>query len=107
MTPEALAALRGSIIAKTPEQLQEEWTDGKPLNKTQYMMLAGVRNKQAAVTDLVEAINMWGAVKMAAGDTESQSYRRFFHRFGTDVLTAQTLGRPDSIALMELIRSDT
>jgi DNA repair protein RadD len=52
-----------------------------------------------AQSDLRHAIGWWAGYWRACGRDDSDSYRRFMHEFGIDVLTAQTLGRPDAEAL--------
>jgi hypothetical protein len=39
------------------------------------------------------------------GESESKQQRRFYFAFGTDVLSAQTLGRADAEALREKVRT--
>jgi hypothetical protein len=65
-----------------------------------YVIAKSITNKhcdrQEAQAALREAIAWYGGVRRAAGDADSVSYRRFYHTFGTDVLTAQALGRADA-----------
>jgi hypothetical protein len=44
---------------------------------------------------------VWGGRWHAAGETDSQIQRRWFHTFGVDVLTAQALPRADAQALLD------
>lgn len=55
--------------------------------------------RQQAQTKLREAIAWWAGYQKALGRPDRESYRRFFFTFGTDVATAQTLGRPEAEAL--------
>lgn len=48
--------------------------------------------KQGALTALQDAIGWWAAWQNQRGRTDAEGYRRFYYRFKTDVLTAQTLG---------------
>jgi hypothetical protein len=48
--------------------------------------------KQAALTALQESIGWFGAWQNQRGRSDSEGYRRFYYRFGTDVLNAQKLG---------------
>lgn len=55
--------------------------------------------RQQAQAKLREAIAWWAGYQKALGRPDRESYRRFFFMFGTDVATAQTLGRPEAEAL--------
>jgi len=72
-----------------------------------YVVAKGAANrheeKQEAQTALREAVAWWAGHRRAAGDPDAVSYRRFFHLFGTDVLSAQALGRADAEILTERI----
>lgn len=60
---------------------------------------------QAALGELRDVLNMWGGIQQQLHDrTKSQSYRLFYHRFGLDVMTAQTLKLSDMQKLSETIR---
>lgn len=52
------------------------------------------RERQVAQTALREAMAQWGGIQTAAGMDVRKAQRVFFHTFGVDVATAQTLGRP-------------
>ena len=55
--------------------------------------------KQAAQKDLRESLAWWGGLQRSLGRSDSESYRRFYFEFGTDVMTAQTLGSVDAYML--------
>jgi len=59
--------------------------------------------KQEAQRQLRDAIATWATDV----PNDSEGHRRFYFRFGTDVLTAQALGTTDAAALTEAIRRDT
>jgi len=61
--------------------------------------------KLRARAALNELRDVWAGWRQAEGDTSSMAMRRFYHTFGVDVLTAQTLNRADSQALTEKIRT--
>lgn len=104
-----LAAMRGEILS----------IDGGPEAVVNRMERAGApamarlgyakkhRERQEAQTELRQTIAVWAGQQKALGRQDSESYRRFYFRFGTDVLTAQTLGRPEAEALAARIRRDT
>lgn len=98
---ETLAAMRGQVAA----------IDGAPRipHGLPPLAIAGVRKQHAqrieAQQDLRDQIALWAGWQAAQGFDDSQSYRRFFHAFGIDVLGAQALGRPDAEALTLRLRA--
>lgn len=54
---------------------------------------------------LREQIATWAGWQSAQGFDDSQSYRRFFHAFGLDVMSAQALGRADAEGLAMKIKT--
>lgn len=102
LSVEALAALRGEIAR----------VDGPvrvPQGLPQYVQASIVRKhaeRQEAQRDLRSAIAWWAGYQEARGSSESESYRRFYLRYGIDVGTAQTLGRPEAAALAERVHAD-
>lgn len=65
------------------------------------------RERQEAQTELRDAIARWAWVWHSRGADDSEIYRRFWHLFGTDVMTAQTLGASEARELMEKISDVT
>jgi len=63
------------------------------------------RMRQEAQAELREAIALWAGWHREQGRDDSESYRRFYHAFGMDVLSAQALGRPDAEALTGRVQS--
>lgn len=107
MDDATLAALRGQV-AFADRTLQEE----KDRLSATGLHHAGVTgstaahaNTLAARARLRAAMADWGGLWHAAGETDSMIQRRFFHAFGIDVLTCQTLSRRDTEALTERIRN--
>lgn len=90
---ELLAALRGKI-----EQIESDFVPipdhlrGTPAG-SRLVRLHGER--QLAHTELKDTIAQWAGVRRDQGISDSEIYRRFFHMFGVDVATAQTLGRAE------------
>jgi superfamily II DNA or RNA helicase len=62
--------------------------------------------RRAAQIELREAIGVWGAYRRREGLADSESYKRFYFKFGIDVLSAQSLGTADALALAERVRND-
>lgn len=59
--------------------------------------------QQEAQKALRETIAWWAGFQRAMERPDSESYRRFYHKFGVDVLTAQALGTAEAVALQEKI----
>jgi superfamily II DNA or RNA helicase len=64
------------------------------------------RLRQEAQRPLREAIALWAGWQTYQGRPWSESYRRFYFRYGVDVMTAQTLGRRDAEDLTKRIQGD-
>lgn len=91
----ALARMRGEIARidsapKFPVHASREARYGIVKNHTA---------RQKAQAALRDKIAWWAGWQRARGRSDSESYRRFFHGFGVDVMTAQTLGRPEATVL--------
>lgn len=71
-------------------------------------VIAGIKNKRAerdaAQSQLRNQMAVWLQKQLAAGDSQSMAQRRFFLRFGLDVLTARTLNRKDTESLLEKMK---
>jgi DNA repair protein RadD len=95
MSPELLAKLRGEVDA------------GPTYHPDRVIMATNQkrhREKHEAQVALREVMALWGGWRSAQGETDSVMQRRFFHQFGVDVLSAQSLGRADAEALMGHVR---
>lgn len=60
-------------------------------------------NRQEAQAALRASIAWWAGYQRSKGRDDSESYRRFYHVFGVDVLNAQAMGRPDALKLADKI----
>ncbi len=60
-------------------------------------------DRQQAQAGLRSAIAQWAGIWKAKGASDAESYRRFYHAFGVDVLSAMALGKDDAMALSERI----
>lgn len=59
--------------------------------------------RRQAQTALRNVIAWWAGLEAAQGRGESESYRRFYHRFGLDVANAQTLNAKEAAELAERV----
>jgi DNA repair protein RadD len=88
LDPSVLAALRGEIAR----------VDGDYQANNYLPIPAQLRNRnlwqqrQEGQRTLRTAVAWWAGVEHARGHSESESYRRFYFRFGVDVANAQLLG---------------
>jgi DNA repair protein RadD len=102
LDPTALAALRGSITR----------VDGDfyaPQGLEPHAQMAARNNhlaRQQAQKALRNAIAWWAGAEHARGYSESDSYRRFYFRFGVDVANAQLLGSRDAGELAASINTE-
>jgi DNA repair protein RadD len=60
--------------------------------------------RQEAQADLRATIALWAGVQRDLGRPDSEIYRRFFHGYGIDILSAQTLGAADARNLKDRIK---
>lgn len=60
--------------------------------------------RQQAQASLRETMALWGGYQTQLGRDVTDQQRRFFFRFGVDVLSAQALGRADAEALEAKVR---
>lgn len=103
---ETLAAMRGAkaavdVDAATRErQLKAAGFVGPQL----YGALKQHAARQEAQQTLRATLVQWAERRLAEGRSLAECHRIFYFQFGTDVLTAQALGRPDAEALTDRVR---
>lgn len=64
------------------------------------------RIRQEAQRELRQAIAYWAGFRATQGDSERESYKRFWYRYGTDVASAQTLGAGEALELSARVWKD-
>lgn len=95
LDPATLAEMRGEI----------DRIDGPPMIPAHLGPAAagGLKarwsERQKAQIDLRNMIALWAGMHHAQGASDHEIYRRFYWRFGTDIMTAQTFGRPEAESL--------
>lgn len=98
--PELLARLRGEI-----GKIDHEWT-ARPSSPAEVVRMRNHAARLDALQELRNTVNYWAGIQVYGhGRSESEAYRRFFHAFKVDVLSAQTLSGPEMVALAERIRA--
>ena len=101
-SPELLKQLRGQIDAidsnftPVPASLQGTPAEGR------LVRLHG--QNQIAQSGLRDVIALWAGVRRDRGMSDSEIYRRFYHTFNVDVLSAQALGTSDAEELTVKIK---
>jgi DNA repair protein RadD len=88
LDPATLAALRGDIARIDGDFYAPHGLDG-------YAAMGARKRhveRQQGQATLRNAIAWWAGLEAARGSAESESYRRFYFRFGVDVANAQLLG---------------
>jgi DNA repair protein RadD len=100
-----LAKMRGEIErVDAPDANILKWArEQGHSEKVAYAIAKNQRLRQEAQVPLREAIAWWAGWQRYLKRSDSESYRRFFHTFGVDVSTAQTLGRKDAGVLADRI----
>ena len=62
------------------------------------------RRNQAAQASLSDAMQRWGGMRLAAGDSDEVMQAKFYHRFSLDCFTAQGLSERAAQELEQEIR---
>lgn len=102
LDPETLAALRGEIT-----RIDGDFHAPRGLDLYAQM---GARKRhterQQGQAALRNTIAWWAGLQNAQGREDSESYRRFYFRFGIDVARAQTLGAREAEELAAKVNND-
>jgi len=92
---EALKALRGEVDRVAGPVRYPQGLSGP----ARARLFKDHSARHAAQLELRDAVAWWAGHQRVAGRSDRESYRLFFHTFGTDVMTAQTLPAADAAAL--------
>lgn len=105
---ETLAEMRKAIehMDRTPEEVRAECEAKYQPLLGQLATVKRHKEDQEGQALLREAIAWWRGYREAEGEETSVSYRRFFHTYGVDVLTAQTLRSKEANKLAERLLTD-
>lgn len=102
LDPATLAALRGEIA-----RIDGDFYAPKGMPWPAQAAARGAwMGRQDAQKALRNSIAWWAGLENAQGRGESESYRRFFFKFGTDVATCQTLGTKEAAELTERVNQE-
>lgn len=101
LDPSVLASLRGEVAR----------IDGPPPRLSDAYAMAGAakhhRARQIAQESLRSWVAQWAGCWRVEGHGDSEIWRRFFHTYRLDVMTAQTLGAKEAEALRDRVAADT
>lgn len=105
---ETLARMRGDVatVDKDPEIYRAELAAKGCPQPGQMAHVKRHAARQEAQASLRESIAWWGGYQRHMGRSDSESYKRFFFKFGIDVLSAQALGTAEAIELNDRISGE-
>jgi DNA repair protein RadD len=108
LDPQVLAAMRGAVQAvdRHPDEVLRAMQRAGAPPPAAYGAAKQHEARQRAQTVLREAMALWGGYQQAMGRSLSEAQRRWWHRYGVDVLSAQALGRPEAEALTARVTAD-
>lgn len=89
-----LEQMRGLTKHKTPAEYREELAAKNVPGIGQMGHVKRYADKLKAVNGLKDAIAWWGGWQRAQGRSDSEGFRRFYLRYGVDVLTCQDIQQP-------------
>ena len=106
LDPEALKQMKQKIPAlKVEAGLQKRLEmQGKGVGVSK-MIVKRMEEKVEAQRTLRDTMAWWAGVGRSQGQVDAELYRRFYHLFGMDVLTAQALGTQEAQELTNKIRA--
>lgn len=106
--PQVLAALRGAV-AESVMTVEEYRAQLAAKGVPAIGQMANAK-RWANKLDMRQAVGVamdwWGGIYHAQGLSDPEIQRLFWHKFGTDVYTAQTLGIDESAALLAKLALD-
>ena len=100
MDDETMARLRGEMPATVEDYSREIFATGLP-GRFAGRHVKLHKERLGALDALRDAMAVWAGPYHAAGESDTEIQRRFWHTFGVDVFTAQTLDRADAEKLLD------
>lgn len=108
LDPALLSKLRGEIdkidvsVARVKERLKRGGAPDEAIRGAAGNHIKRMRAQKR----LRQAMEWWGGLQKFIGRDNSESWQRFYRKYGVDVMTAQTLGRPDAEQLADRIEKE-
>lgn len=98
LTPDVLAKMRGEVnrVDMPADVLRDYMLQGGAHPAAANGAAKNHRIRQEAQRNLRGKIAMWSGYQSALGRPMNEQYRRFWHQFGTDVMTAQSMNKSDA-----------
>lgn len=105
---EALEALRGDVakVDESPLAVQNRFKHAGAPIVAMKGAAAAQRRRQEVQGELRASMKLWAGIQKALGRGESEIHKRFYFRYGCDVLTAQALGKNEAATLAERVNGD-
>lgn len=109
LSPEVLAQMRGEIdrIDEDPLRLIERMNYAHAPKVAIHGAVKNHKARHEAQTVLRDQISWYAAHHKKLGRDDPEIYKRFYFAFGTDVMSAQALGRREAEALALKISLNT
>lgn len=108
LDPATLAAMRGEV-EKVDQPIEEYRAALAASGCPAIGQLANAKRhmaRQEAQRALRESMAWWAGYHKAAGRSDAESYRRFYHLFKIDALSAQALNTDEALRLAERINNE-
>lgn len=107
LSPEVLAQMREAVASadEAPELARDRMMYAGAPRPAWMGAMKRIRTRQDAQVALRESMAWWAGYQRSYGRSDRESYRIFYHTFGIDVMSAQALGQPDTIALATRINT--
>jgi len=107
LDPAVLAAMRGEVerVDMPVEDYRRELAANHcpPIGQAAHVKRHVAR--QGAQAALRASMAWWAGYHRSQGRGDAESYRRFWHAFGIDALSAQALNTPEALALAERVNT--
>jgi len=106
LSAEALKKMRhdAAMSFMGSEQKYNNMIGGGYSDQVAQAQAAIARDRKTSQENLRDALSWYGGMSRAAGIPDSESYRRFYFRFGIDILGAQALKKGDAKKLEDKVR---
>ena len=102
LDPHVLAAMRGEVLARDAGPRFPVGASAPVVSRLKTIFNERTTEQQG----LRNAMTLWGGWQSHQGRDVSEGQRRFFYRYGTDVMSAWLLNASDARDLREMIESD-
>ena len=108
ISPEVLAQLRGQIdkVNRPASEIVKWMRETGASEKAIGGAFKNIEKRAEMQAALRESMNWWGAEENMKGYSDREAQRRFYHKFGIDVLSAQALNRADAMELATRVMID-